>query len=730
MSHWSLVPEFISLLFLIVIMLFFYDKHRVRTFRRTLYWGCLWFSAASIILNVLGTYLLAYPHLVPVSFNTLVNTAYFWCSMLMCSVVAMYLFHKMLEYVYNKHCLKRAFIGLSIIMIAYTIFAIWNLKSGIFFYIDEMGVYHRGIYNRIGYLGLLIEVCMVVMCYIRNRQSISKEILRVVRIVIPLVLIIAGLQVSVLRFLYLNGTIITLVNLVIFINFQSHPIETDSLTGLGNRKSFLDEVKLRTGGHQQFQIISISLNNFGMITRKLGYAIGDGILHEVATYFSSLHPEGRAYRISSVTFAVLLPFQDRSECENAIDSILHRFEKPWQVGNTSCELPFHGASLLYQMQPWTAEQVMVYLEYTLAQAKADDKKLLLFDDYIEKRYQRREYLIETLQRSIADRRFQVHYQPVYNCKEQVFDTAEALVRLNDYHGEAISPGEFIPLAEETRMIDDISWLVIEKVCALMGEDGVPGLKQVSINLSVQQFMQKDMVAHIETLMKRYNTPAEALRFEITESAILDDEQLVKNVMEQMRAHGFTFYLDDFGTGYSNFARVQELPFEVVKLDRSLLAKHPYKPEAQTLPDVLTPYFHSLGLTVVAEGVETLEQMEWMTGIGVDRIQGFYFARPMTEENLRALFHEQHRKLVSEMAIADDASKKTAVRYLTGSQEAASLAMSVAAAVGVAAEDLSVPLLRPVDVLFLGGSDASNAASEQIEAFLAANRDKIGQVVKL
>ena len=731
MNHWALIPEFIALLFIIVIMLFFYDKHRVRTFRRSLFWGCLWSSVTSILLNVAGSYLIAYPKAVSLEFNTLVNTLYFWCSVLMCSMVALYLFHKMLEYVYNKHCLRRAFIGVGSVMAVYTLFAIWNLKSGVLFYFDAAGAYHRGIYNRLGYLGLLIEVLMLIMCYIRNRRSISKEILRVIQIIIPIALILAGLQVTVLRSLYLNGTIIALVDLVIFINFQSHPIEADSLTGLGNRKSFLDEIKLRTAGHQQYQIVCISLQNFGMITRRLGYAIGDGILNKVAQYFSSLHPEGRAYRIASVSFAVLLPIHDRSEQDVAIEKIMARFGKVWEIGKTSCELPYYGASLFYQLQNWTPEQVMVYLEYTLAQAKIDDKQMLLFDDTIEKRYERREHLIQTMQRAIADRRFHVYYQPVYNCRTFMFDTAEALVRLTDYNGASISPGEFIPLAEETRLIDDISWIVIEKVCALMGEDGVPGLNQVSINLSVQQFMQKDLVERIETLMKRYHTPAEALRFEITESAILDDESLVKNVMEQMKAHGFTFYLDDFGTGYSNFSRVQDLPFEVIKLDRSLLLSASLKPGAQALPDVLIPYFHSLGYMIVAEGVETAEQMEWMIRIGADRIQGFYFARPMTERNLRALFHEQHRKHATSRDTLSGSPKKIAVRYVAASPAEAALAFSLAEAMGIKAEDLSVPLDSAVDILFLGCFNAGGADIDAlVENFLQANASLFEKVVKL
>lgn len=671
MNHWSLVPEFMALLIIGVIMIFYYDKKRISTSRRKLFWGCLAISAVSIILNVICVYLIEYASKIPVMLNIVMNTLYFWISMMMCTVMVFYLVQRILEYVYERKCMRKAIVGLSLVMIAYTFLAIWNIWSGVFFYFDELGNYHRGIYNRVGYGGLLIEVIMLLICYVRNRKSVSKETIRVLKIAVPLAMLIALLQVTVLRFLYLNGTIIALVNLVIFICFQSRPIETDGLTGLGNRKSFFDEISLRTESRQKYQIISISLHNFGAVTRKLGYKKGDAILHEIAEYLSEFHKEGRAYRISNVSFAIVLPWKGEGEQELFIEKMMERFEHPWRMGGESCGLDYHGASLIYQLQDWTAEQVIIYMEYTMSQAKNDDRKMVRFDRAIENRFRRREYLVETLQRAIKDQRFQVYYQPVYHCKENGFASAEALVRLKDYNDENISPGEFIPLAEETRMIDDISWIVIEKVCALMGGDGVPGLRQVSVNLSMQQFLQKDLIGRIEAIMKRYRTPSDAIRFEITERVILDDEVYIKEIMDRMKEKGLRFYLDDFGTGYANFSQVLDLPFEVIKLDRSLLAQHPDKPKAQQLPDVLVSFFHNLGHTIVAEGVETKEQLEWMYRIGVDRIQGFYFARPMPEDDLRMLFAEQEKNRMVKLQVED--KKKIAVRYAGKSKELHKLA---------------------------------------------------------
>ena len=186
MNHWALVPEFIAFLIVGVIMLFYHDKKQISTFRRKLFWVCLGISEVSIILNVTCVYLIEYAKHVPVMLNIVMNTLYFWISMMMCTVMVFYLFQRILEYVYDRGCIRKAVIGLSSIMVIYTCLAIWNLWSGVFFYFDEAGIYHRGVYNRVGYGGLLIEAIMLIICYIRNRKSVSKETSRVLKQQFPL----------------------------------------------------------------------------------------------------------------------------------------------------------------------------------------------------------------------------------------------------------------------------------------------------------------------------------------------------------------------------------------------------------------------------------------------------------------------------------------------------------------------------------------------------------------
>ena len=140
MINWSLIPEYIALLLILVIMLFFYDKNRIRTFRRTLYWTCLCLSAANIVVNINCVHTIENATRIPIWANTLLNTFYFWLSVLMCTCAAFYLFRRILEFVYEKHCLQRAIIGLSAIMVFYTGLCLWNLFSGVLFYFDKDGI--------------------------------------------------------------------------------------------------------------------------------------------------------------------------------------------------------------------------------------------------------------------------------------------------------------------------------------------------------------------------------------------------------------------------------------------------------------------------------------------------------------------------------------------------------------------------------------------------------------
>ena len=628
MAGWSLLSEYFALTLIVVIMMFFYDKRKLRSIRRQLYWVCLWLSVASILLNIASVSVIKNIHRFSVGLAMLLNSAYLMVSALLCAVITFYLFRQVLEYVYDKRCLRRAVVGLTVVTSVYLLLVLWNLGSGVLFYFDQAGNYCRGPLNLVGFAVPIVELVMLLMCYVRNRKSVSRAMVRIMWSVPVVVVLLVAYQL-VYPDQLLNGAISALTDLIIFVSFQSSRIERDSLTGMYNRKSCLDELKLRTVGRQEYQIILVALTQFSRVNQVHGHSGGDAILVQIASFLRGLDDEGRVFRFNSVEFAVLLPRQEEAQLEAVCD----RFREDWLLGEERVSVPACVAELTYRGQDWTPEQIIGYLEYAIRLGKEENRELVRFDGETAQRYQRREYLIRTLQRAIQEDGFQVWYQPVYHRDTGKFDSAEALLRLSDGQGGLISPGEFIPLAEETGMINALTWIVLEDVCRFLGSGAVPELKAVSVNLSMQQFLQKDLGQRIEETLERYGVAPERLKLEITERVLLDNTDYVRESMAELRCRKLNFYLDDFGTGYSNFSSVLDLPFETIKLDRSLMVGLTDNPRARMMADTIIPFFHELGEQVVAEGIESRQQAELALHCGADRIQGFYYAKPMPETDL-------------------------------------------------------------------------------------------------
>ena len=217
---------------------------------------------------------------------------------------------------------------------------------------------------------------------------------------------------------------------------------------------------------------------------------------------------------------------------------------------------------------------------------------------------------------------------------------EALVRLREPDGSLISPAEFIPLAEQTGQIHSITWFVLEEACRLL--KFTPKLEgvSVSINMPMTQLQEKGFLPRFISTVDQAGIDHHRICIEFTERAILDNFQSTMDVMQQLRQEGFLFYLDDFGTGYSNFNCLLQLPFQFIKLDTCLVHSIRNGAVDYTMPQMLTNLFHDMNLRVVAEGAETEAEVQALTRIGVDRIQGFALARPMPTDDLLR-FYQKH-----------------------------------------------------------------------------------------
>ena len=641
MTRWSLLSEYFALILIVVIMLFFYDSKQVHSARRRLFWSCLLLSVASILLNIASVHTIENIGRVSVEVNMALNSAYFLVSVLMSTAITYYIFQRLLEFVYDKRCLQRARLALWLVLVVYTGLILWNLYSGVIFYFDQAGNYCRGPLNAAGFLAPVLEVGLVLICYFRNRKSVSRAMVRIMWTVPPIVVLLVLYQVAYPEQL-LNGTTSALANLIIFISFQSSRIERDPLTGINNRRSFMEELTLRMAGRQNYQVILVALKQFARVNQVYGHSSGDALLFQIAGALRKLSAGGRVFRYNSVEFLLLIPGSDEKEREERLERVLSCMRREWPLGEDRVSVPFCAAELTYDGQDCTPEQIISYLEYCIRLGKEDGRELVRFDGETAQRHRRREYLIQTMQVAVRDGRFQVWYQPVYHRDTGSFDSAEALIRLSDEQGQPISPAEFIPVAEENGLIDALSWIVLEGVCRLLGSGTVPELKTVSINLSMQQFLRKDLTERIEDMLRKYSVAPERLKLEITERVLADNSQLARQTMEKMSRRHLEFLLDDFGTGYSNFSSVLGLPFEAVKLDRSLMAGLTNDPRSRLMADTIIPFFHKLGQQVVAEGIESREQAELALRCGADRIQGFYYARPMPESELAEWYRSRKK----------------------------------------------------------------------------------------
>ena len=253
--------------------------------------------------------------------------------------------------------------------------------------------------------------------------------------------------------------------------------------------------------------------------------------------------------------------------------------------------------------------------------------------------ERRKYLIRRMKRAMKEDDFEMYFQPIYSWRENAFLSMEALLRLHDADGTLISPAEFIPVAEEVGIIDQVGWIVLDKVCAFMSSHSDLEMRTVSVNMSMQQFMSRGFVDRVEACLQKYAVAPDRIRIEITERMISENPQQMRDTLRQLTEKGIQFYLDDFGMGYSNFAGVLSLPMETIKLDLTLV-RGAFESERKLLVlESLIAMLRKAGYSVIAEGIETEEQANTLRILGVDRLQGYYYHSPMSEEEIVSLFQK-------------------------------------------------------------------------------------------
>lgn len=425
--------------------------------------------------------------------------------------------------------------------------------------------------------------------------------------------------------------------------YQEH---YDALTGLPNRHLFHQQLLLVLAHARQCQhevgIISIDLDGFKNINDSFGHQMGDLLLREAAQRLQSCCQEGATLaRWSGGQFMLLLPKLER-DGEDAIavaNAILQAFARPFFIESHELFCPL---SIGISISPNDGEDAAVLeqnADTALYRAKEQGHNRYMF--YAKRMHEEliaRLELEKDLHKALKSGEFRLYYQPKVDVKSGKITGTEALLRWQRSASEVVPPDRFIPTAEETGLILPLGAWVLRSACQqtkVWQENGFPNLS-ISVNLSAKQFQDDHLIDVVQNVLKETGLAAHDLCLEITEHTLIGNMEAAIDVMAALQALGVQFSIDDFGTGYSSLNYLRRLPLHQLKIDRSFVREIPHQSGDMAIAKAILSLSHTLNLTVLAEGVETTEQLNFLQEHDCDEMQGFLFSQPVPVDEVTTL----------------------------------------------------------------------------------------------
>ncbi len=416
---------------------------------------------------------------------------------------------------------------------------------------------------------------------------------------------------------------------ILYIQLENPSEYIDGTTGLFTTNALSAYVHDKYKFGKRFSMFTAKIH---YLTNYVDYNMEQSAVMRTSRALVELGPEP-AFRIDDDTFCVLYDDEERM------------FEKAAHIKRQKdnvIDIPAKGTYLLIADSTIMSgpDEFFRFLHTYLE----EEQEIVVANEEMVQKLRDQNRTKELIEEALREDRVEVFYQPFFNVKETRFNVAEALVRIRREDGTLIPPGEFIPVAEETGQVIQLGVRVFEKVCQLLEKGDVQryGLEQIEINVSAAQFDNDNPAKFVSKLIERYTINPNLINLEITESAAAQNKDIMLMNMNKLMEKGVTFSLDDFGTGRSNIDYFVNMPVSTVKFDYSFthafFENDKVKPVLSGMVDIV----HKMHLSVVAEGIETEEQMKIMRNMGIEYIQGFYFSRPIPEDEFVSFLAQKKR----------------------------------------------------------------------------------------
>ncbi|MCM1329875.1 MAG: EAL domain-containing protein [Ruminococcus sp.] len=510
-----------------------------------------------------------------------------------------------------------------------------NLFNGSIFYFDADSIYHRGGLMPLLYVLAFVNMTVCTVYIFKCRKLFTGQKFAALVVMLPIEFLAVMLQ-----FLFPNLLVEMFANAValflVMTTVQRPEDIQESVTMLKNVNAYTGDVAQNFANEKPFTSIVINISNFVPLHQILGYDGANELLKIAANKLREIDWQFKCraeiYHTQKGRFRFVVFGDKMITAEEIADKINEEFKKSIVINGLELNMLAY-VCVINCPEDIDDPRALIRFGLDIHKRLAYTGRLLRASELLsEKGFELGNALDEIIDRAITNRNFKVYYQPIYSIAEKRFVSAEALLRLKDEKYGFISPELFIVAAERSGAIHKIGDYVIDEVCRFIASDEYKklGLEYIEVNLSVAQCMSPDLAEKILHTMRKHNVSPDAINLEITETAMSYAQNTMSENIERLYSAGLSFSLDDYGTGYSNINRVASLPLSIVKLDKSFVNTE-NNPKMWIVLSNTVKMLKDMDMHIVVEGIETQEILKRFADLECDYIQGYYFSKPIPEE---------------------------------------------------------------------------------------------------
>lgn len=491
----------------------------------------------------------------------------------------------------------------------------------------------------VGYLLYAIDICMlIIIAWLLVRKREDFKFLTIYLIAFLIICASVAAVVQALNYALMLNLIITVFLLVMYLFQQSPDAVTDKLTGQFSRLFLGEYLKDCFIEEKVFSAIMVDLDDFKFINQNYGVKVGDVLLNNVGKYLESMKPSGLVFHFNADQFCVIV--DRRKYSANAMaEQIRQRFVSPWQLENQEIMMSATIGIVDCPEDANNAENLIEVIDYAMESAKKINKGRITHAHEIDlEKIQMAKTIEKVVKDAIAKDKILVYYQPIYSVEKKGYNSAEALARLYDENLGWISPDLFIAIAEKSGLVVELGELILRKVCSFIRDNELSktSIEYIEINVSPIQLMQRGYADKMLDIMKQYDVSPSQINVEITETAMMTSFAIVNENLSKLIKNNIAISLDDYGSGYATINYINKMPFELIKIDRTIVQDSFKEKKAGITLEHTVAMLNALEMNIVAEGVETEEMRDSLIEFGCQYLQGWYYSKAVSDTEFMQL----------------------------------------------------------------------------------------------